>query len=370
MNTQQIVPNARPALAMPALATQTFATILLSFVIGTAQAAQSLTIVSWGGAYTYSQVQAYQKPFSKQTGVQINSEDYNGGLAQVRVQVESGNVSWDLVDLELSDAVRGCDDGLLERIDHSTLPPAPDGTPATEDFIPGTLTDCAVGEIVWSTVVAFDTTKFKEERPWTIKDFFDVEKFPGKRGLRKSPRVNLEWALMADGVPNNQVYEVLATSEGVDRAFSVLDRVKSHVVWWEAGAQPPQLLADGEVTMTSAYNGRLYNAIFKEKKPFVIIWDGQVWDIDLWGIVKGTPNLATALEFVKFSTDTTRLANQAKYISYGPVRRSSMQKVNKRMKPHLPTSPDNFANSLQNDYQWWSDNQQEMDERFTAWLTR
>jgi putative spermidine/putrescine transport system substrate-binding protein len=232
------------------------------------------------------------------------------------------------------------------------------------------LTDCAVGEIVWSTVVAFDRTKFANKRPWTIKDFFNVADFPGKRGMRKSPRVNLEWALMADGVPNDQVYEVLATSEGVDRAFAVLDSIKPHVIWWETGAQPPQLLADGEVAMTSAYNGRLFNAIFKEKKPFVIIWDGQVWDIDLWGIVKGTPNLAAALEFIKFATDTTRLADQAKYISYGPVRRSSMDRVNKKMKPHLPTSPDNFANSLQNDYQWWADNQQEMDERFTAWLAR
>jgi putative spermidine/putrescine transport system substrate-binding protein len=351
-------------------ATQTAGAVLLSFAVGAAQAAQSLTVVSWGGAYTHSQVQAYHKPFSAQTGIQISSEDYNGGLAQIRVQAESGNVKWDLVDLELSDAVRGCDDALLERIDPNILPPAPDGTPANEDFIPGTLTDCAVGEIVWSTVVAFDRTKFKDKRPWTIRDFFNIEDFPGKRGLRKSPRVNLEWALMADGVPSDQVYEVLTTSEGVDRAFAVLERIKPHVVWWEAGAQPPQLLADGEVAMTSAYNGRLHNAIFKEKKPFVIIWDGQVWDIDLWGIVKGTPNLAAALEFVKFATDTKRLADQAKYISYGPVRRSSMEKVNKKMKPHLPTSPDNFANSLQNDYQWWADNQQEMDERFTAWLAR
>jgi putative spermidine/putrescine transport system substrate-binding protein len=336
----------------------------------TASAAESLTVVSWGGAYTRSQVKAYHEPFTKKTGVKILSEDYNGGLAQIKAQVDAGNVRWDLVDLEMSDAVRGCDEGLLERIDPRILPPAPDGTPAVEDFIPGTIVDCAVGEIVWSTVVAFDRTKFPEQRPWTIRDFFDVEKFPGKRGLRKSPRVNLEWALMADGVPADQVYEVLATEAGVDRAFAKLDEIKAHAVWWEAGAQPPQLLADGEVSMTSAYNGRLYNAIVKEKKPFVIIWDGQVWDIDLWGIVKGTPNLSTALEFLVFSTDTTQLANQARYISYGPVRRSSMDKVSPKVKPQLPTSPDNFANSLQNDFQWWADNQQEMDERFTAWLAR
>ncbi len=345
--------------------------LALMIAAGTAQAQQSLTVVSWGGAYTRSQVEAYHKPFTKKTGIAITSEDYNGGMAQIKAQVESKNITWDVVDLETSDAIRGCDEGLLERVKPSMLPPAPDGTRAEEDFIPGTLLDCAVGEIVWSTVVAFDRTKFpKGKQPRTLRDFFNVERFPGKRGLRKSPRVNIEWALVVDGVPINQVYEVLATPEGVDRAFSVLDRIKPHVVWWEAGAQPPQLLADGEVVMTSAYNGRLYNAMFKEKKPFVIIWDAQVWDVDLWGIVKGTRNLAAALEFVKFSTDTKRLADQAKYISYGPVRRSSMEKVNAKVKPHLPTSPDNFANSLQNDFDWWADNQQEMDERFTTWLAK
>jgi putative spermidine/putrescine transport system substrate-binding protein len=346
------------------------AAIGVLLVAGSVSAADSLTVVSWGGAYTRSQVKAYHEPFTEKTGVTILSEDYNGGLAQIKAQVDAGNVRWDLVDLEMSDAVRGCDEGLLERINPDILPPAPDGTPALADFIPGTVVDCAVGEIVWSTVVAFDRTKFPKGRPWTIRDFFNVQKYPGKRGLRKSPRVNLEWALMADGVPVNQVYEVLATDEGVDRAFAKLDKIKDHVVWWEAGAQPPQLLADGEVAMTSAYNGRLYNAMFNEKKPFVIIWDGQVWDVDLWGIVKGTPNLSTALEFLVFSTDTIQLANQAEYISYGPVRRSSMQKVNPKVKPHLPTSPDNFANSLQNDFQWWADHQQEMDERFTTWLAR
>ena len=357
--------NTRPSLPGALLA----GISVISF--GAVQAQESLTVVSWGGAYTRSQIEAYHKPFTEKTGIAITSEDYNGGLGQIRAQVESKNVTWDVVDLETSDAVRGCDDGLLERIDAATLPPAPDGTPAEDDFIPGTLLDCAVGEVVWSTVIAYDQSRFsRAHHPRALRDFFNVERFPGKRGLRKSPRVNIEWALITDGVPIDQVYEVLATAEGVDRAFDVLDRLKPHTVWWEAGAQPPQLLADGEVVMTSAYNGRLYNAIFKEKKPFVIIWDAQVWDVDYWGIVKGTGNLATALEFVKFSTDTKRLADQAKYISYGPVRRSSMDKVNTKVKPHLPTSPDNFASSLQNDFDWWADHQQEMDERFTVWLAR
>ena len=335
-----------------------------------AMAQKSLTVVSWGGAYTKSQLEAYHKPFSAKTGVTINSEDYNGGLAQVRAQVEANNVTWSAVDLELSDVVRGCDEGLLETIDPSILPPAPDGTSAEDDFIEGALHECAVGTIVWSTVFAYDASKFSGAKPSTMADFFDTGKFPGKRGMRKNPKANLEMALMGDGVAADQVYEVLSTDAGVDRAFAVLDRVKDSVIWWEAGAQPPQMLADGEVVMTTAYNGRLFNAIFEENKPFEIVWDGQVWDLDLWGIPKGAKNLDTVLEFIKFSTDTQRLADQSKWISYGPVRKSSLPLVAAEMQPHMPTYSENFKNALQNDFEWWADHQDEVNERFAAWLAQ
>ena len=345
-------------------------------LIPAAAADEAITVVSWGGAYTKSQIKAYHEPFTEKFGVKVNSEDYNGGLAQVRAQVEAGNVTWDLVDAELSDAQIGCDEGILETLDHVALPPAPDGTSARDDFIEGTLHECGVGSIVWSTVVTFDKSKFADAQPATLGDFFDVAKFPGKRGLRKSPKVNLEWALMADGVAPGDVYDVLSTSEGVDRAFKVLDKIKGDVIWWEAGAQPPQMLADGEVAMTSVFNGRVFNAIAVENKPFEIIWDNQVWDIDIFIMPKGAPNKDKAMEFLKFATDTQRLADQAAWISYGPVRKSSVPLIGKHaeagieMGPHMPTAPANFATALQNDYLWWADNQDELTERFNAWLVR
>ncbi len=358
------------------LRTTAVALALGGFAAGAATA-EPLTVVSWGGAYSKSQVEAYHKPYTEKTGTEIVSADYNGGLAEIKAQVESGNVTWDLVDVELSDAVRGCDEGLLEPIDASMLPPAPDGTPATEDFLPGTLTDCAVATIVWSTIYAYDATQFGDTKPTTLEDFFDTEKFPGKRGMRKTPKVNLEFALMADGVPADEVYEVLSTPEGVDRAFAKLDTIKDDVIWWEAGAQPPQMLADGEVVMTTAYNGRIFNAIAGEDKPFNIVWDGQVWDLDLWVIPTGAPNKEEALEFIKFSTDTQRLADQASWISYGPARKSSVpligsyhNKPDLAMGPHMPTAPENFENAVQNDFEFWADYQVELNERFNAWLAQ
>ena len=207
--------------------------------LATASLADSITVVSWGGGYTKSQVEAYHKPWAKSTGNSVVSEDYSGGLAEVRAQVEAGNVSWDVVDVELSDAIVGCDEGLLEEIDASTLPDGLDGTPASEDFMDGALSECAVGNIVWSTMVAYDKTKFSTA-PTTMADFFDLENFPGKRGMRKVAKNMLEMALMGDGVPASGVYDVMKTDEGIDRAFAKLDTIKDSVVWWEAGAQPPR----------------------------------------------------------------------------------------------------------------------------------
>ncbi|MEM9268215.1 MAG: ABC transporter substrate-binding protein [Pseudomonadota bacterium] len=339
-----------------------------------AMASDSITVVSWGGAYTKSQVEAYHKPWIAATGNQIVSEDYNGGLAEVKAQVEAGNVTWDIVDVEYSDAVRGCDEGLFEEIDPSILPAGADGTAAMDDFIPGAITDCAVSNIVWSTIFAYDTTKVSGVDG--IADFFDLEKFPGKRGIRKNPKANLEMALMADGVPAADVYDVLGTDEGVDRAFAKLDTIKDSVVWWEAGAQPPQLLADGEVLMTTAYNGRIFNAAAGEGQPFEVNWDGQILDFDLWAIPKGAPNKDLAKDFLVFSTATEQLAAQASWIAYGPARKSSGALVGlyndgkTEMAPHMPTAADNLGNALVNDFEFWADNQDELNERFAAWLAQ
>ena len=340
-------------------------------IAGPVWAAGDLTVVSFGGAYTRSQILAYVQPYEEQTGISITVEDYNGGLEGIRAQVESYNTQWDVVDLELADAIRGCEQGLLEKIDHTLLPPAPDGTPAQEDFISGMLPECAVGEVVFSNVIAYDGEQFKDNPPQTLADFFDLNAFPGKRGLRRSARVNMEWALIADGVALDKVYEVLSTEEGIERALEKLDGIKREIVWWEVGAEPPQLLADGRVAMSSAWNGRVYDAVQKGN-DLNILWDAQIWELDLWGIPKRTrkDNLDAVLDFVKFATDTQRLADQAKYIPYGPARKSSMALIPEAMRAQLPTAPENTKNALRANAEWWAQHQAELDRRFQAWLTR
>jgi putative spermidine/putrescine transport system substrate-binding protein len=337
---------------------------------------ESLTVVSWGGSYTHSQEKAYHEPFTSETGIKVLSENYNGGLAEIKTQVETGTVTWDVVDVELSDALRGCDEGLLEPLDTLALPPAPDGTPASSDFMEEAITECAVGTIVWSTIYAYNEKSFPGAKPSTIADLFDTKKFPGKRGFRKGPKVTLEMALMADGVSPNQVYAVLSTEAGLKRAFAKLDSIRDDIVWWESGSQPPQLLADGEVAMSTAYNGRIFNAVVVEDQPFTIVWDGQIQDLDLWVIPRGGKNVEAAKRFVAFSTTTKALADQAKYIAYGPVRMSSIPQVGRHadsgvdMKPHMPTSPANTKNALFNDVFFWADFSEELNQRFASWLAK
>jgi len=345
-----------------------------------ASAAQAveLTVISWGGAYTASQQKAYHEPYMKKNpSVKIlNDDSASEGLAKLRAQVEAGNVTWDLVDMVAADAITACDEGIALEVDHDKLlAAAPDGTSASKDFGDMIVSPCFIPQIVYSTTFGYRTDKLKTA-PTSIADVFDLKKFPGKRSLEKKPIGNLEWALLADGVPIDKVYDVLSTEKGLERAFKKLDTIKSEVVWWTKGAVPTQLLADGEVVMASAYNGRLFSLIEEEKQPVGMMWDWQVFDLDGWVIPKGGKNQAEVEKFLRFATDTQRLADQAKFISYGPARQSSAPMVGKHatlgidMGPHMPTDPGNAKHTLLFNYEWWADHRAELDERFQAWLAQ
>ena len=195
-----------------------------------------------------------------------------------------------------------------------------------------------------------------------------MTKFPGKRGLRKTPKGALEWALMADGVPPGEVYKTLGTPEGLDRAFKKLSTIKSQIVWWEAGSQPPQLLADGAVAMTMAYNGRIRVAQLEDKRPFAIVWDGQVYDYEWWGLPQGAKHADAAKKLIAYASQPDEIWKLSNYIPYAPPRKSAIPKVDPAVLPHLPTAPDNFKHALQIDLEFWADNFDSVNSRFLTWL--
>ena len=351
--------------------------ILSTALSGLAFSAQAdVTVMSWGGAYGAAQTEGHVKPWSAATGNAAIMVDSDNPAPAIKAMVEAGNVTVDVASVEYADAIRLCDEGLLEPIDAAALPAGADGTAAADDFFPGAVTECAVSTDIWSNIFAYDTTKFPEG-PTTAADFFDLEKFPGKRGLKKGAKAVLEFALLGDGVPASEVYAVLATPEGVERAFAKLDTIKAETVWWEAGAQAPQLLADGEVAMTTAYNGRIFAAAVGEGKPFQIVWDGQIYENESYVVPKGAPNKDLAMDFIRYATSTEGLRAQASHISYGPPRTSAnidpiiyVGDGTTEMGPHLPTNPANLANALLTSSEFWVDHDAELNERFQAWLAQ
>lgn len=328
-----------------------------------------LTIVSWGGSYTASQMVAYVNPFRETTDRWVRVAEYTGGLEEIREQVAEKNITWDVVDLGLSDARRGCEEGLLEPFDHSMLPDAPDGTPAREDFVERSLQECAVGQNLFAVVVGYDTRRLGDNGPDSISAFFDVEQYPGKRGVQNNPRGIMEWALIADAVAPEEVYDVLDTEEGVERAFEQLNEISRHIVWWEDPATPPRLLEQQRVVMTQTFNGRMQDAI-DDGGEQAILWDAQQRDIELWGIVRGTQNLELAQEFIVFASQSERLAEQSREIAYGPARASAMDLLDEETLAKLPTASQNSENFMWTDHQWWAENQERMDEQFAEWRER
>lgn len=347
-------------------------------VVVAAQAETTMVIVSWGGAYTKSQQRAYHQPYMDANPgiIIVNDDSSSEGASKLRAMSEAGNVTWDLLDAEAPNAITLCDEGLVEEINFDKdLAPAPDGTPASEDFGKSLISDCFIPQIAYSTTLGYRSDIY-EVGPTKMSDVFDLKKFPGKRALEKRPDPNLEWALIADGVDPKDVYKVLDTEEGVKRAFAKLDTIKDQVIWWTKGSQPMQLLADGEVAFGSAYNGRLFEAIEVNKQPIKMLWDGQALQLDGWVVPKGAPHKEEIMKYLRFATDTQRLADQAKYISYGPLRASSAPMVGKHadlgidMAPHMPTAPENMKGAFFYDFEWWADNKDDMAERFESWLAK
>ena len=338
---------------------------LAALTLGVAFAAQSmaatdLTVVSFGGANKNAQVKAFYEPYEKSTGNKIVAGEYNGEMAKVKAMVDTNSVSWDLVEVESPELARGCDEGLFETIDPAILGKA-------DDYVPGAVTNCGVGFFVWSTVLAYNADKLKSA-PTSWADFWDTQKFPGKRGLRKGAKYTLEFALMADGVAPKDVYKVLATKEGQDRAFKKLDQIKPNIQWWEAGAQPPQYLASGDVVMSSAYNGRI--AAVQKESNLKIVWNGGIYDFDAWAIPKGAKKVDESLKFIAYSVQPEQQKTYSENIAYGPVNKNAVPLLGKDLLKDMPTTPENMQGQVGMDVTFWADYGEQLEQRFNAWAAK
>jgi len=330
---------------------------------------ETIIVSSWGGSTTRALEATIYRAFTEETGIEVTSAIWDGTLGKIRAMVEAGALTTHVLWGERPHAITGCEENFLQVIDWELM--AEYGV-TKADFLPGAVHECGVGLASWSTIYAFDGNVFPEggRRPENWVDFYDMETFPGMRALRKSPKGNLEWALVADGVPMDKVYEFLGTEEGINRAFAKLDTIKDHVIWWEKGAQAPQLMADGEVVMSSAWNARMYNAIVNEGQNFVIVWNGQAMSYDFWIIPNGhsEADVELAHKFIAFAVRARQQGAFSNVAAFGPLRKGADEYIGAAMLPHLPTAPANMDNYIQFNDEFWADHQEELTERFEAWL--
>jgi len=333
------------------------------------QGGSDLTFTSWTGPYMRSQMLGFVRPYEDQTGKSVFVEHYAGGIDDIRDQVESANVIWDVVDLTQADSLRACEEGLLEPLDDIRLPDGVDGTPFKEDFVDGALNECGVGVIVWATAYAYRTDAFIDV-PNTIADFFNTKKFPGRRAIRNDPTVVMEWALMADGVPRNEVYSTLETPEGVKRALKVMERIRPGLQVWDNGREPVRLLNAGDVVMSSIWATTGATASREEGARFEVVWDGRVIELDLFGIPKGSRNKQEAIEFIRYASSSESLAHMVEYLPNGPTRKSSLTLLSDEVLAQLPNNPAKADELLiRSDADWWSKNHAALEEAFDAWFT-
>ncbi|MBV4542794.1 ABC transporter substrate-binding protein [Pseudomonas vlassakiae] len=324
--------------------------------------ARDFTVVSWGGNFQDAQREKIFKPFSEKIGKPVLEQSWEGGIGILQAKVRSGNPNWDVVQIESLDLVPGCSDGLYEKIDWKAIG-------GTTDFLPQAVSECGVGAIIWSIGFAYDGAKLSDG-PKNWADFWDVKKFPGKRGMRKGPMYTLEAALLADGVSKDDVYKELSTPAGVARAFKKLDELRPNIVWWDVAASQLQLLASGQVAMTAAYSGRIASINHKEHTNFKYVFNQSLYGMDYWVVLKGAENLEDAKKFLAYASEPQVQADFSEYAIQGMTNTKAIPLVDSKLVSELPTAQDNIDVSIPLDADFWADNMADLTRRFNAWLTR
>lgn len=335
-----------------------------------AMAKPEITFTSWTGPYMRSQMLGFVRPYEDETGARVNVAHYNGGISEIRDQVESANVIWDVVDLTQADSLRACDEGLLESLADIELPAGADGTPASEDFVEGALNECGVGVIVWATAFAYSNSAFADTPPRTIEDFFDTDTYPGARAIRDDPTVIMEWALMADGVAREEVYATLETPEGVKRALDKMDDIRPGLQTWSAGREPVRMLNGGEVAMSMIWATTGATASREDGADFSVTMDGRVIELDLFGIPKGSRNVEAAKDFIRYASSTEALAEMVRYLPNGPTRNSSLALLSDDILSQIPNGPAyRDQQFILSDAEWWAANHARLEEEFDIWMS-
>lgn len=322
---------------------------------------KELVVVDWGGASTDARKKALYEPFEKKTGVKIVSEsptDYGKLKAMVEAGAKGGKVDWDVAFVDSDFSIRGGKNGLLEKLDFNVI--------NADGIVKELVNDYGVGFDIVSTAISYNSKTFAgDNHPHNWAEFWDTKKFPGARSLWKYPTGVMEAALLADGVKPDAIYPL-----DLDRAFASLDKIKKDVkVWWNAGAQPAQLLSNNEVTAAMAWNGRISAAKVQGASVDVEYNEGLLMG-DSWVIPKGTTNKDLAMEFIAFASTPEVQAAFASLIDYTPANEKALALLTPELRDRLGQTPEKAKSQVLVNINWWVDNFDQVNERFQEWLLK
>ena len=332
--------------------------LLLGTLIALPAAAQTVTITTAGGDYGTGLKEAMWGPAGTELGYDMREETQSDSLAAVRMQVTSGTVTTDVVHLGSPEGAQAAQLGLLQPLDYAVIDGAalPDG--AHSDY-------CYPFDS-YGTVMAWNTKSFPNGGPQSWADFWDVEKFPGKRALRANAQDLLEAALLSEGVAPADVYTVLSEDGGIDRAVARLAELKPSVsVWWTSGAQSAQLLKDGEADLVVTWNGRAQSVI-DDGGPADYTFLGSIIGTDCFAVPKGAPNPEAAMKLIAAMTTPEREAKLTDFIAYGPVNPAAYEGgliADTKLK-QLATAPGNLESSVFSKADWWTEHGEEAQVAF------
>ena len=327
---------------------------LLTLACQAAQAADSLNFVSWGGTTQDAQKEAWAAPFTKATDIKV-VQDGPTDYGKLKAMVESGNVQWDVVDVEADFALRAASEGLLEPLDFTQI--------KRDKIDPRFVSDHGDGSFFFSFVLGYNEGKLGANKPVDWTALFDTKTYPGKRALYKWPSPGvLELALLADGVAPDKLYPL-----DLDRAFKKLDTIKKDIVWWGGGAQSQQLLASGEASLGQFWNGRVY-ALQQDGAPVGVSWKQNLVMADFLVIPKGAKNKDAAMKFLANASSAEGQAEFANKTAYAPVNVDSVAKLDKHLAQNLPTAYAQDQVTL--DFAYWAKNGQAIAARWNEWLVK
>jgi putative spermidine/putrescine transport system substrate-binding protein len=325
-----------------------------------ASAQETVTVVSFGGGYQDAERKAMYEPAAKRLGMTIK-EDSLKGIADVRLQVQSGKPTWDVVELGKQYCMADEARDLFEPLDFRVITNAAD----LDAKLKGER--WVGGPVFYSYVLAWNKDKYGNNPPKTWKDFFDVQKFPGTRALYGQARFMLELALLGDGVPRDKVYPI-----DVDRAMKKLDGFKQHITaFYTSHGQSVQMVKDREIDMLVMTDGRADGAI-KDGARLDFTYNDGIIDAGCLAIPRGAPNRTGAMKVINEFIAADIQANIPLHFSYGPInpKAFAIGKIPPDLARKLNSSPEHLKLQLLLDSAWWASNEKAVQPRWDAFLQK